>query len=334
LDCQARHVANSQSAIHNPPFMLGHDNVRQWLSTAISGRRVAGAYLFTGPEGIGKAAFAREFAAALRCEKRTGWACNTCNECTRVARGVHPNVRLFAKPADKTEFPVEQVREICDEAALRQLEPGARVFIIEDADRFNESSANAFLKTLEEPPAGLTFVLLAGNVADVLPTILSRCQPVRFAPLTDAQVGQVSRGWEGLPVNAETRKLLVRAAQGSPGRLQRMVEFGTLDCAESFLKAVAANPYAASEGLSESIHEADENEGRRERLRYAIGLLSAALRDCAAAGSAPPLLREPAGAGAPRALTGLFRLDDLRMRVDGNVNLKLCCDAIALGWPA
>lgn len=318
---------------------VGHTLVRQWLTTALAGGRVSSAYLFTGPDGIGKAGLALEFAAALRCGQDRGWACGQCGECNRVARGLHPNVRSFAKPADKTEFPVELVREICDEAGVKQLEPGARVFVIHDADRFNESSANAFLKTLEEPPAGLTFVLLAGNVAEVLPTILSRCQVVRFTPLADEQVAEVSRGWEGLPVNPQTRAMLIRACQGSPGRLRRMMDYGTLETLASFLKAVGGDPFLAAEKLSEDVHEAEENEARRDRLREALGLLSAALRDRLAAELAPgtsPLLQQaaPGTMSADLMLQAIGRLDALRRRIDGNVNLKLCCDAIALAWPA
>lgn len=318
--------------------MLGHHDVRQWLSNAISTRRVATAYLFTGPDGIGKAGMAVQFASALRCGAGKGWACGQCGECTRVSKGLHPNVRVFAKPADKTEFPVELVREICDEAGVKQLEPGARVFVIHDADRFNDSSANALLKTLEEPPPGLTFVLLAANVAEVLPTILSRCNPVRFSALSDEQVTEVSRGWEGQPVNPETRAMLVRAAQGSPGRLKRMIDYGTLDAVGAFLKSVAGDPYAAAEKLAASVHEAEETEARRERLREAVGLLSANLRDrmtTALGTDVRPILKRPqAEAGsADRLVTALGKLDDLRQRIDGNVNLKLACDAIALGWP-
>jgi DNA polymerase-3 subunit delta' len=216
------------------------------------------------------------------------------------------------------------------------------VFVVHDADRFNESSANALLKTLEEPPAGLTFVLLAANVADVLPTILSRCQPVRFGALNPAQVEQISRSWENQPVNPDTRALLVRASQGSPGRLKRMLEYGTWNAVSGFLETVARDPFAAAEKLAESVHEAEENESRRERLREALGVLSAVLRDRLAGAlvpqAAPLLARAAPGAGGPRnadtLLAALERLDDLRRRVDGNANLKLACDAVALQWPA
>ena len=323
------------------PRARGHADVRRWLGGALTRGRVSGAYLFAGPAGVGKSLVATEFAAALRCAAPAeGWSCGRCNECRRVAAGVHPSVRVFAKPADKADFPVELVREICDEASLKQLEPGRRVFVVQDADRFNESSANAFLKTLEEPPPDFVFVLLAGNLAEVLPTILSRCQPVRFAPLQDADMAEIARGWEGLPVNPQARAALVRLAQGSPGRLRAMAEAGVQGHVQQFLATVAVDPFRASEVLVEAVHEVDENEERRERLRSLLALLSARLRDrLTVALGLPDVLPLTAAVAAEAAtadslVAAIGRLDDLRLRVDGNANLKLACDAIALAYPA
>ncbi|MBZ0135855.1 MAG: DNA polymerase III subunit [Planctomycetes bacterium] len=319
---------------------IGHDQVREWLGRVVTAQRANGAYLFTGPDGIGKSALALEFAGALRCQSPTnGWSCGACNECVRIARGVHPSVRSFAKPDDKSAFPVELVRDIVDEASKKRLEPGMRVFVIADADRFNDNSANAFLKTLEEPPADLIIVLLAENLAQVLPTIISRCQPVRFSPLSDHQVKQITAGWDQLPVNPDSREVLIRAAQGSPGRLRRMGEAGVLDTAREFLKSVRSDPFLASEKLIDSIQGGDDNEGKRAQLREIIALLTATLRDrllgsLGAADLAPftrPFPDEPFTADHLAAT--LITLDDLRERIDGNVNLKLCCDAIALAWP-
>jgi DNA polymerase III subunit delta' len=320
---------------------IGHQLVRQWLTRLAASQRANGGYLFTGPEGIGKSAVALEFAAALRCDAPVGdWSCGTCGECTRIARGVHPSVRRFARPADKSAFPVELVREIVDEASRKRLEPGMRTFIISDADRFNESSANAFLKTLEEPPADLVFVLLAENLAQILPTILSRCQVVRFKPLQDAQVREVSAGWEGLPLNHDVREILIRAAQGSPGRLRRLADAAVMDTVREFLKSVQRDPFHASDKLIEAVQGADDNEARRAHLREIIALLSGTLRDrmlgSLGAANLPPMTRafEDEAHNTDDLVACLQRLDDLRERVDGNVNLKLCCDAIALAWPA
>lgn len=318
---------------------VGHDLPRAWLKHALQTGRLAGSYLFVGPSGIGKAGVALEFAASMRCEAAAGWACGQCNECVRVARGVHPSVRRFVRPADKSDFPVELVREIVDQASLKQLEPGRRVFIIEDADRFNESSANAFLKTLEEPPPGLHFVLVAGNLAQVLPTILSRCQSVRFSSLDLGTVLRIAREWEGMPESPDSRTLLARVAQGSPGRLRAMLDAGVLETAREFWKAVSADPFRAAEVLAATLQEADEGEAKRDRLREILALLTAALRDRMLAALAcddlpaltRPVTNEPRNPDA--LVNAMQRIDDLRERVDGNANLKLVCDAIALAWP-
>lgn len=318
----------------------GHDQVRTWLKRVIAARKANGGYLFIGPDGIGKSALALEFAAALRCAAPVDyWSCGNCNECTRIARGVHPSVRSWSKPDDKAAFPVELVREIVDEAAKKRLEPGVRTFIVADTDRFNDSSANAFLKTLEEPPADLVFVLLAENLSQVLPTILSRCQSVRFSPLSDELVAEVSRGWEGLPVNPDSRAVLIRVSQGSPGRLRRMADAGVLDTVREFLKAVGNDPFHASDTLVGAVQGGDDSEAKRVQLREIIALLSAALRDRMLASmdcnDLKPITRavENEVHTTDRLVASLHRLDDLRSSLDGNVNLKLCCDAIALNWP-
>jgi DNA polymerase-3 subunit delta' len=296
-----------------------------------------------GPEGIGKRGIALEFAAALRCLKpRAGWACGECNECVRIAHSNHPNVRQFAKPDDSRDLPVELVRAICDEASLTRLEPGWRVFIVDDADRFNESSANAFLKTLEEPPAELTFVLLAANSAQMLTTIVSRCQSVRFSPLTPAELGQAVAGFEGLPAGEE-RELLLRVAQGSPGRVARMLELGVLKIAEDFIAAAARDPFKASEALGAALTKglpADAGtEGQRERLRDILAVISAMLRErmvsaleiTGVAKLGRAIKNE--GASADALVVALSRIEELRERIDGNANIKLACDVLALGYP-
>lgn len=319
----------------------GHGQVRDWLKHVIGSNRANGSYLFVGPDGIGKSGVAREFAAALRCESPVdGWSCGQCNECARIAKGVHPSVRAFAKPDDKSAFPVELVREIVEEAGMKRLEPGRRTFIVADADRFNDSSANAFLKTLEEPAGDLIFALLAENLAQMLPTILSRCQVVRFSPLSNELLSEVTQSWEGLPLNADSRGVLIRAAQGSPGRLRRIADANVLDTVREFLKHVGRDPFHAGETLIGAVQGGDDNEARRRHLREIMALLSAALRDrmlssmnCA---DVPALTRriENEPVSTDHLVASLNRLDDLRHKLDGNVNLKLCCDAIALAYPA
>lgn len=322
---------------------LGHAQVRAWLQSVVASGRVSGGYLFLGPEGIGKRGLALEFAAALRCHKpRAGWACGECNECVRIAHGSHPSVRQFAKPEDSRDLPVELVREICDMASMTRLEPGRRVFIVDDADRFNESSANAFLKTLEEPPPDLTFVLLAANSAQMLATIVSRCQAVRFSPLAQGELGQAVADFEGLPAGEE-RELLLRVAQGSPGRVLRMLELDALKLADEFVKTTERDPFKASETLGAALAKGVSAEARtealRERLRDVLAVISAVLRErmvsalgLAGVARLGRAVKDEA-ASADTLVVALNRLETLRERIDGNANLKLACDVLALGYP-
>lgn len=323
---------------------LGHGQVRAWLGSVLKSRRVSGSYLFVGPTGIGKQALAVEFAAALRCASPVeGWACGRCNECVRVAHGVHPNVRRYAKPDDSRDLPVELVRTICDDASLSRLEPGYRVAIINDADRFNESSANAFLKTLEEPPAQYVFILLAANSAQLLATILSRCQMVRFSPLSAADLARVVSGFEGMPASPEERELLLRVAQGSPGRVAEMLALNVPALAGNFSSGLAADPFRAAEqlvaALSKDLPAELGTEGLRERLRDVMAVLSADLRDrlMAALGmhDVAPLARRHSheATSADALVAALNRLEALRERIDANANVKLACDLLALRYP-
>jgi len=158
--------------------LLGQEHASRFLS-AVAGRREAShAYLFLGPRGAGKATASLAFAAALLCEDN---GCGSCGVCEKISRGAHPDIE-FISPTGSF-ITVDQVRDISRRLYLRPHEGRARVFIITDAEAFNAEGANAFLKSLEEPPAYVYFILLATREERVLPTLVSRCQPVRFGPV-------------------------------------------------------------------------------------------------------------------------------------------------------
>src|SRR5947207_10201823 len=188
----------------------GHDAVRHTFQTAFARGRLGQAYLFVGPDGVGKRLFARELAKALLCDRPPAplTACDHCPSCTQVEAGTHPDVFSVRTPEDKHDLPIDLMREFCARMALKPTRGGRKVGIVEDADDFNESSANSFLKTLEEPPPGSLLILLATSIDRQLPTILSRCQVVRFAPLGPADLSAVlaEQGVE----DAAQRERLVR----------------------------------------------------------------------------------------------------------------------------
>src|SRR6516165_7398468 len=168
-----------------------HPHARAVLAPALSSRRPSHAYLFHGPSGTGKRAIARGFAAALLMEG----ARDPGGVAERVARGSHPDLS-WVTPSGAAEMLVGDIEETVVAAATRTpFESSRRVFVIEAAQTMNDQAANRMLKTLEEPPAFVHLLLLTDRREDLLATIASRCQHVRFDPLPPARIAE---GLEGL----------------------------------------------------------------------------------------------------------------------------------------
>ncbi len=174
--------------------ILGQPQVRDFLRACISQNRVSHAYLFTGPAGSNKTIAACAFAQAILCA--TGGqtfgeaSCRTCDICDKVKRKKHPDVRLFS-PEGASGYLVEQVRSITTDATLAPIRANKKIYILDRVDLLGVQAANAFLKTLEEPPEDVVLILLARTVDSVLPTIVSRCQVVPFRTIPDAEAAQL-----------------------------------------------------------------------------------------------------------------------------------------------
>ncbi len=200
--------------------ILGQERVLNYLQTALKAGRLAHAYLFLGPEGVGKATTAKALAAALNCEAALpdGDACGVCPSCVRLAAGTHPDY-LEIRPTSEGRQPqikIEQIREFRRLTAYPPVGGGWRVAFIKPAEDLNDAAANALLKTLEEPPPRHLMVLTARVEADLFPTIVSRCQKLAFAPLPAALVAQELVRQKGLP--QPEAALLAALCGGSLGR--------------------------------------------------------------------------------------------------------------------
>lgn len=196
----------------------GQDAARDTFLAAIDRGRLGQAYLLVGPEGVGKRLFARELAKGFLCERPPAkmTACDACPACAQVEAGTHPDLLFLRTPEGKHELPVAAMREFCAHLALKPTRGPRKIGIVEDADDFNEESANSFLKTLEEPPPGALLLLIGTGTDRQLPTILSRCQLVRFALLSDADLTAILAD-HGIDDPA-TRTRLARLASGSASR--------------------------------------------------------------------------------------------------------------------
>ena len=157
--------------------------------------------------GGGKKTAAKALACALFCDDD---GCGVCAACTRVRRGVHPDVHEV-RPEGAATYLGAQIREITRDANLAPMEGSRKVYIINDADLFNDTAANAFLKTLEEPPSDVVFILMAHTYDAVLPTISSRCQVVRFRRIPPSMAASMLRERTGA---TEDEALAALAAAG------------------------------------------------------------------------------------------------------------------------
>jgi DNA polymerase-3 subunit delta' len=177
------------------------------------------AYLFHGPPGSGKRAAAREFAAALIARDSD----DPEDSQRRVRSGVHPDV-AWVEPRGAHEILVDDVREqLVKQASLRPFEARVRVFVIVDADRMNDESQNALLKTLEEPAAFAHFVLISSAPGRLLETIPSRCRPIRFGPIPPARVADQLTAQGVAP---DTALACARLAGGDADRAARLAGAG------------------------------------------------------------------------------------------------------------
>jgi DNA polymerase III subunit delta' len=164
-------------------MVVGHDEAVAMLKEAVAGERVAHAWLFTGPPGIGKLHTARVFAAALNCPAGGDGTCETCR---RILRGVHPDVHLIVPEGDN--LLVEDVRAVREEASRTHHEAPTAVFILDEADRMTEAAANALLKVLEEPPPEVVFILVARSAEALVGTVPSRARTLPFVSLSLAEL--------------------------------------------------------------------------------------------------------------------------------------------------
>jgi DNA polymerase-3 subunit delta' len=196
--------------------LYGHEKPISILKSAMVRDRIAHAYLFYGMEGIGKRAVASVFARALNCGAEDP-PCDACASCRKAAHNNHPNIITIR--AEGQFIKIAAVKEIQARMTFRPGE-GKRFFIIEDADRMNAAAANALLKTLEEPSPGNILLLTTARSHALPMTILSRCQHLRFTPLSREDVALFLREKEGLDDDAA--KILAASSGGSIGRAIEM----------------------------------------------------------------------------------------------------------------
>lgn len=203
--------------------ILGQPQVREFLRASVASERVTHAYLFTGPAGSNKTMAAYALAQALLCPKGPhgprGGECGACDICRRVKRKKHPDVRYFA-PEGAGGYLVDQIRDIAADTVLAPIQADRKIYILDRVDLLGVQAANAFLKTLEEPPSDVVLILLGRTRESVLPTIVSRCQVVPFRHIPANEAAGILAQNTG--ASREKARIAIEACDGS---ITRGIEF-------------------------------------------------------------------------------------------------------------
>ncbi|MBU1894378.1 MAG: DNA polymerase III subunit delta' [Candidatus Omnitrophota bacterium] len=200
----------------------GQDNAVKYLSNCVKSGRIAGSFLFSGPEGIGRALTAKSFIKALMCRKKTeeNSTCEGCFTCAKIDKGTHPDI-VWIKPEKNKNIKIEEIRKVKEVLSLKPYTAGLSVCIVEDAHMMTQSAANALLKILEEPPKTAVLILITSRKELLLQTVVSRCSEVRFSCLSV----ELAKGiiLEKSNLTESEAYFLACLAQGSPGKALEMM---------------------------------------------------------------------------------------------------------------
>ena len=263
----------------------GHDQVVEQFRRSLSRGRLASSFLFVGPAGIGKRTFALKLTQALLCERSAEAdldPCGKCPSCLQVVSGNHPDVDVVSKPPDRTFLPIElfigakerRMREgLCHNLGLKPSQGSRRIAIIDDADWFNVEGANCLLKTLEEPPRRSLLILIGTSVEKQLPTIRSRCQLVRFSPLSPEVTARLLLERQ-LVADAESAARLASLAGGSLAQAEELADPAIMAFRDDLLTQLAKVRWD-SVALAREVNQFVEQAGkeappRRARVRLTM----------------------------------------------------------------
>jgi DNA polymerase-3 subunit delta' len=322
--------------------MLGHEWAADLLRQHVAQGSFRHAYLFTGPQGVGRRTLALRLAQALNCPQppAPGEPCRTCQTCMRLERMQHPDLAVVQAEQVGGTLKVEQVRELQHSLSLSPYEASHRVALLLRFEEAHVSAANALLKTLEEPPPQVVLIVTAQDAESLLPTIVSRCEVLRLRPLPlEVVEHSLQERWGLTP---EQARLLAHLSGGRPGyALSLAQEKSSLDQRQRWLddhRILLAADRVERMAYCES-HSKD-----KEQLRNILLVWLSLWRDVllGASGASTPItnldrneeIRDLAAKvglqAASRVVASLQRTLDL---IDRNVNARLAMDVLMLDLP-
>jgi DNA polymerase-3 subunit delta' len=240
--------------------IIGHTKQLESLRLALAAGRLHHAYLFLGPEGVGKRTVALSLAKSIHCDEAKNDFCGRCANCARIAGHNHPDVRLIKPLAGTKEISIQQIRDLEKELNFRSFSGKRKIVIIDPAALMNIPAQNALLKTLEEPPQDSLLILLAATGGNVLPTVRSRCLRIAFAPLPRERVADYLISKRG--TSPEKARLLAAMSMGSLGTAVSLDDSALLEMRRGWIEALSslgAGDYRSAINAAEAL-SADREE--------------------------------------------------------------------------
>ncbi len=202
--------------------ILGHEKQIEALKNSIKKKNISHCYLFEGEKGLGKRDLALAFSKTLLCREGEEEPCNRCSSCIKFDSGNHPDFKILSP--EKGLIKKSEIEKLINSMATSPFESTRKVFIIDDCDMMRLESQNALLKTLEEPPEYINIILVTSSSSKLLPTILSRCQIIKFYPLDISKIMELLIKDYG--INEAQAKFIAGFSKGS---VEKSIELATSD---------------------------------------------------------------------------------------------------------
>ncbi|MFA4884874.1 MAG: DNA polymerase III subunit delta' [Desulfotomaculaceae bacterium] len=316
--------------------IAGHKQVVRMLTNAICHDRVAHAYLFAGPEGVGKETVALSFARALLCSRPVdGDACGVCRTCRQMESGNHPD--FYSAGPGGASIKIEQIREIQRRVPYRAYQGGRKLFLIRQAESMTAEAANCLLKTLEEPPEDTVFILITARPQLLLPTTISRCQQVFFKNIP---LPELIEGLVVLHGMAKEGALLPAALSG--GSMGKALAYTSGSFQEKRQTVYRLLEALGESGPCEALEMAEKVTESRENAYFTLEILSCWYRDLMVyretgeigllfnPDHAEIIKRESERFETTTLLEIIESIDSAKNKIETNINTRLVLEALFL----
>ena len=315
------------------PALTGQQEVLDAMRSAVSAGRIGHALILSGPAGSGKSTLALWLTQALMCQSRTSAPCGQCPGCKKVLSGNHADVKVIAPGKGVKSLKVEDVEQLQQAMTNRAYEGGRRVYVLRSAHLLTPQAQNKLLKTLEEPPDGVTLMLLVEHTAPLLPTVISRCQQIRMQRVPAGEIeAALCQRWNIPPARARHAAQACDGWVGAALEMAQDEEYWTLRQAALEMLEQAGRPG----GTMRIMAAAEPYKAQWPRL---FTLWQGLLRDAAVGGEegmhpdqAARLKALAARIPGEKIQTMWWACHQAQQRLAGNANAALVMDWLLSTW--